>query len=295
MSTQDKAYLVQEYLHDNWHPLWFSQVATEVQRAKLNYVGSATLLDNWLIHMVGETLRAQIEPIKDPLLHEELLDCAVNQTFRRDVFIRGHHKDWPVKQREILQNTRIVLRQYPKDGFKYKTSAGEAQGNEAVYKPVYDALSSGPKTINELMQLPAPNPRSMNDTLHTVAMLLHAAHAEILHPVSQSKQIIQFNRAVARAVTEGAPYLFLASSQIGCAVTANTAEMLMLDTCFSSAQVKAETLALTLRQKLQALGRSLIKDGKTLTESSELANYTRQLADTFINTTLKNWKGIGVV
>lgn len=45
VAKHDRAYLVQEYLHDNWHPRWFDQVVEEVKPAKLTYVGTASMGD----------------------------------------------------------------------------------------------------------------------------------------------------------------------------------------------------------------------------------------------------------
>lgn len=42
---QPEPYLVQEYLHENWHPLWSSQVAGELAGAKLGLAATATLAE----------------------------------------------------------------------------------------------------------------------------------------------------------------------------------------------------------------------------------------------------------
>src|SRR3546814_6208834 len=90
LRRQAPAYLVQEYLHNEWHPLWFSQVADELSGAKLRHVGSATLPANYLPGLLSAELAAVVrDHDSGGALQQELIDRAINQSFRRDLYCRG--------------------------------------------------------------------------------------------------------------------------------------------------------------------------------------------------------------
>src|SRR3546814_8855059 len=90
LRRQAPAYLVQEYLHNEWHPLWFSQVADELSGAKLRHVGSATLPENYLPGLLSAELAAVVrDHDSGGALQQELIDLAINQSFRRDLYCRG--------------------------------------------------------------------------------------------------------------------------------------------------------------------------------------------------------------
>src|SRR3546814_9276800 len=80
LRRQAPAYLVQEYLHNEWHPLWFSQVADELSGAKLRHVGSATLPENYLPGLLSAELAAVVrDHDSGGALQQELIDLAINQ------------------------------------------------------------------------------------------------------------------------------------------------------------------------------------------------------------------------
>lgn len=80
LRNQPPAYLVQNYLHDNWHPLWCSQVMSELGEAKLDLVASATMAENLLPTILPAALQEMLQAREEHKVREDLIDCLINQT-----------------------------------------------------------------------------------------------------------------------------------------------------------------------------------------------------------------------
>lgn len=293
---QDRAYLVQEYLHDEWHPMWHGQVAGEMAGAKLSYVGTATLAEAYLPQLLSEGLRTLANECDDPLLRQELIDTAINQSFRRDLYQRGAIKDWPVQQAEWWKRVRLLAtNKQPAEGkFAFSTSYGEVNGQPELYQPLIDALRAGPKTVAELHGLPPFTGKPLGVLIQAISFLLHAGFALLHRTQGDVKTSSRVNRAIARAVTEGAPYSYLVAAYGGQAIVASTVDMLLLDTHAENAASNLPQLAEGLWQRLVALGRTLQKDGVVLTEPESIRSEALAQAEQFVSSRLPEWKRLGV-
>ena len=66
LKTQDRNYVVHEFLNQNWTIFNFGEVAADMARAKLSYVGSAHVMDHLDgMNMTGEQ-REFLTAIRDP-------------------------------------------------------------------------------------------------------------------------------------------------------------------------------------------------------------------------------------
>lgn len=82
-------YVVHEYMHEHWSPMYVARVAWEMAAADLHYVGSLPLHDNFRETAVPEAIEALLRTATDRLTFESLKDIALNQFFRRDVFVKA--------------------------------------------------------------------------------------------------------------------------------------------------------------------------------------------------------------
>ena len=82
-------YLAHEFMNDAWEPFYAVDVADEFGAIGLEFAGSATLANNHLPLMVDAATAGAIGDL--PTLRQQQLvtDFAVNQRFRRDVFVRA--------------------------------------------------------------------------------------------------------------------------------------------------------------------------------------------------------------
>jgi len=82
-------YLVHEFMNQSWEPFYGVDVADELSEIGLAYVGSATLAENHPMLLMDDRTAASIAALPTERQRRLATDCATNQRFRRDVFIRG--------------------------------------------------------------------------------------------------------------------------------------------------------------------------------------------------------------
>lgn len=312
----DKNYLVQEYLHDVWTCFWFDELDAELSPHKLGLAGTASASDWYLPAMLPAQHKAILAQYTDPIEREVMVDVLINQSFRRDLWVKGHTPLWPQAQREALLNQRVALlnRPTPKEEganpYTFATSAGDVQGKPEVYAPLYDALSQGPKTVAELMALPiatsadpaqpAPAPataRSLGDTLQAVGLMLAAGHLALLPPAGKAvdaKAAKALNRVLIAAAAQGAPYKFLIASALPWVITASDGDQMLAHLHTQHPKASAEELGRRLAQQLAQLGRGLSKDGQPLTTLEAMTPRAVELAQAFLDKTAAHWKRLGV-
>jgi SAM-dependent methyltransferase len=89
-------YIAHEYLNRDWYPAFSNEVARDLHRAKLSFVGEATIHRNYPETFVPTPMVEFIERQSTPELQQLLTDISSGATFRRDVFVRGMRRS-PVR------------------------------------------------------------------------------------------------------------------------------------------------------------------------------------------------------
>ena len=281
------AYLVQEYLHDNWTPLWFSQAADELRGAKLDFVASATLPENLLPAMLPAAVRATVTEVADPLAQADIVDCAINQSFRRDLFGRGRRRRFPAQPGAAELEVRALARPIG-DSVAIKTSFGEFTIKAQLVAPVFDALEGGPQRIGTLVQ-----GADQSNILQALILLAHAGHLAILPGMPRDAAPAQrFNRAAADAALTGAPYSYLAAPAIGSAIALRDVDMLLV--ALLAENPDEASLPDRLLGALDRLGRKLLRDGEPVAADGAPALAKDLVNDVFVNR-LPLWKKLGAV
>jgi hypothetical protein len=280
---------------------WFDEMHAALSPHKLDFLGSATAGEWYLPSMLPPPLQQLLAPYTDPVERQVMLDVLVNQSFRRDLWVKGRDPLWPGAQRARLMETRLVLLAMPpapKEGeeakrYAYPTAVGEVTGKPEVYAPLYEALATGPKTIAELM---AASRQPLPGVLQAVSLMLHASHAVPYAPAKDAKPAQSLNRALAEAAAQGAPYNYLAAPAGGYTINASDSQLILLAAWHRlKGQAKPEALGGELAQNLAALGKGL-KDGEQpLTTPEAMRPKAQALAAEFLEKTLPAWKRLGVV
>lgn len=297
VKSQRIQYLIQEYLHDNWHIHWHSAVARELADAKLNFVGSATLADNLLPALMPPPLREVIAEQQTPALKEDLQDIAVNQSFRRDIFARGARRSF-IREAEAISEVRLVLivPQSIDKPAKVDTTIGDLSLPSDEVTAVCDALKSGPKAIADLLQLPALAKLGRENALQFLIILLHSHRVgvealEIGAPESSHRM----NAAIARGAAKGAPYDHIAAPVLGSAIHVSKTDILLID-CWLATSSKADvaTLAKGLSERLTGLGRNVTRDKQVLT-GAQAEQRLEELAKEFLENKLPRWRALGAL
>jgi SAM-dependent methyltransferase len=270
MDTQDPAYLVQEYNNNFWQPVFVSQMMDDLAAVKMTYLGTATLVEAYdavLAPKVRELLAAQAVPV----IREQLRDYAINQSFRRDLYVKGQRRPWQNEQGELIHQfevTRNPTISRPQDGQPFSIRSGtiELNGDNKFYASILDSLelSDGQLCVGQLIE--RVNSEMRLGVVSAVSMLLHGGWI-LPHQSYPEGAASKVNKAIGDAVCKGAPYLFISVPASGGAIPLGDAEWFVVRAAMSGVP-DSEWLDI-LDSTMTRTRRAMSKDGKPVIDEKE--------------------------
>lgn len=193
-SQYDRAYLPHEYMSGHWNPLCVTDVRATMRDFGLDPVGSARLMDNFDSFVLGQAARAALAAIVDPDARELARDFVINQSFRRDVFVRrGRALDGSDRRVRLLAASFALTR--PADIVEYasRTPAGQLRYDNAIARNIVGTLARGPCPLIDICSELSLAPDGV------LANALVLAAAGTIRPVEPSQlPVRRLNEAVCR-------------------------------------------------------------------------------------------------
>ena len=173
-------YLVHEFLHPAWQPLYVTEVRADMATIGLTPVGSATLIENFDALVLGEAARARLAAVADADLRELVRDYFLDQRFRCDVFARGNRRlDADERRRRLLAGGLALARPPTMIRFTATTARGRIRYDSLAARAIVAALASGPRVPADLTaDLPG-----QRDLLDAVLALCAGGDAVPVEPV----------------------------------------------------------------------------------------------------------------
>lgn len=266
MDSQDPAYLVQEYNNHYWQPVFVSQMMDDMAAVKLSYLGSATLAEAYDLSLVP-AVRDLLAQQSVPSIREQLRDYAINQTFRRDLYVKGQSKPWMGNLNSLIRSMSFManpLAARPEAGqpFIIKSGTTELSGGGHIYGTILDLIAGKDScTVGEIIDQLSDAP-TQNMVPFIVSMLLYGGWIFQKQNINTEKSDI--NVAIAAAVSAGAPYRYLSLPAIGGAMTFGEVDILLVHAIQQG--VSTADLGRSLDAALQKLGRSFMQDGQVVTD-----------------------------
>jgi SAM-dependent methyltransferase len=183
------AYLVHEFMHAAWQPLYVTEVRAAMATIGLAPVGSATLTENFDRLALSDSARETLACIADPDLRELARDFFLDQRLRCDVFDRGNRRLDPKERAERLLASPFALAR-PTGAIRYATTtpAGVRAYDTPAARRIVAALLSGPRSLAGL----AP----ASELLENILTLCAAGDAMPVEPTRES--VAKLNRAIWR-------------------------------------------------------------------------------------------------
>jgi len=297
LPAQNKHYLAHEYLNEGWSAPYHADVARDMAAAKLSFIASATLAENFEGVVLSEPMRQVLAEIDDPVLAQTLRDYCFNQQFRRDIYVRGQPAVPLAEQRQRLFATHFVLNVPRKDlKLEFQLPAGKATGSKAIYEPIADALAGDGATLAQLLALPAFKGQQPGGVVQALALLIGSGQAHPMIPGADARPARRLNALIARRVMNGGDYTFLAAARLGSALGANMLHMAALQEVMASgsASPSAEALAPKIWAAMRRVGRSILKEGQPVKDDAEgIAEVGNQIRP-FLTDTLPVWRKLGL-
>jgi SAM-dependent methyltransferase len=297
---ENRSYVAHEYFNRNWFPTSFSRVAEWLAPAKLEFACSANHfngVDAW--NLSGEQ-QAFLKEIADAGLRETVRDVMVNQTFRKDYWVKGARRLGPSERAEILRNQRVVLMRPRADvSRKVAGALGERPLLDAVCEPILDALADlRPRTLGEIEQAVAGRGIAFAQVVDTVLSFTKTGGVSPVQEEAATRtakrQTDKLNAFLCDKARHGSEITFLASPVIVTGLEVGRVAQFFLY-AMNHGKTQPVDLAAYALHVFQAQGIAILRHGKPLESKEEsLAALTLQAAS-FIEKQLPILKALQVV
>jgi SAM-dependent methyltransferase len=155
MTEMGSSYVVHEYLQPHWHPLYFADVATEMAREELHFIGQLPLHLNYRDLSLSASLLPLFEGVRDRLAFEALKDVARNEFFRRDVYVKGRAPRSDEVTRAYLETTPFgTLGAEATLSREVHLGGPVLRFEGALFETLIPLLASGATTVEALSKRP---------------------------------------------------------------------------------------------------------------------------------------------
>jgi len=193
------AYLAHEYLNAQWRPCFHADVVRAVAAAKLDWVASAQLLENFTPLMLGQEARDVAARFDDPLTRELIKDMFLTRCLRQDVFVRGARRLSGGERDAALADVMLALCCDPEQFvWDFEVPAGRATFGREFFGPIVAALAEAPARVGALLSLPGLPRRDNPGELVGMLVGSHQALPVAGPPTDPNERTQRFMQAAAR-------------------------------------------------------------------------------------------------
>jgi hypothetical protein len=145
-------YVIYEYLQPHWHPRYFADVALEMAGQDLHFIGQLPLHLNYRDLALTPAHIELFKGVSDRIAFENLKDFALNEFFRRDVYIKGRSPCSEATTRSYLETTAfgtmVSSAQVKRED---RLPSATLRFNGPLFDALIPALAEGAKTLPELL------------------------------------------------------------------------------------------------------------------------------------------------
>ncbi|TDQ81312.1 methyltransferase family protein [Dongia mobilis] len=302
-------YLAHEYLNGDWNAFYATDVAEEMARAKLDYVGAATLAENHADLVLTEEARKAVAAQADPALRVLMRDFLVNQRFRRDVFVRGHARLGTRAQQRAKADLPLAAAK-PLGDLKpsFKVPRGTVTFDIPNFDKLVALIGQGAASERELAAAFVGQGGKVQDfgrllnILVATGTLSPAARSHQPAPLTRQKNgatprqrlTLKSNAAEFQAAQENGTGAAFASPVSGNVVQLAASDLLALQECLTGSQTAA-ALAEKMQVAMGKRGMRILHEGKVVSEPAAQKARLEAQATTFLDQTLPFLRATGVL
>lgn len=144
-------YLMHEFQTEHWRPSFQADMASAMASARCEYVGSATIDENFPHLSLSTAQRALWDAAPDSAARELIFDLCVPRAFRRDLYVRGLRR---VPRDPAVDALWLASASRAQGAVMLQTQAGQATLPQQMIDSARAALAEGPCTVAQLRALP---------------------------------------------------------------------------------------------------------------------------------------------
>jgi len=198
-------YLAHEYMGQHWNPPFVTEVRADMATIGLAPAGSATLLENHDTFVLGHSAREALAAIGDEDVRELARDFLIDQSFRRDIFVREDARlDEHEQRKRLLGSAFALTRPASKVEYAVRTPAGKLAFDNAVARATIAALATGPCLLGDIAE------RSGAAAADVIANAMVLSASTQIQPVeSMRASVAAMNAAILRRLGGAEEILYL--------------------------------------------------------------------------------------
>jgi len=152
--TADRRYVAHEYFTAHWEPFYFSQVAEDMGRLGLQFLGCLPVPLNYGAFCLPEGLQAYFSGLQSRTAFETRKDQVLNTVFRRDVYCQVQGQPAPAGAR--LAEVRLgSFRARPDFQFQFEVKGNQIHLDSPIFPPLADLLAGTSMAVADLLRHPA--------------------------------------------------------------------------------------------------------------------------------------------
>ncbi len=298
MASANPSYLAHEYLSEHWAAMYHADVARDLAAVQLEFVGSASLIENNDRMSMPAAIAQQVRDTRDSVWRETLRDFARNQKFRRDIFTRGGSRMKPPEQSDAISNVKLaLLTARHLATYTFQAEGGTFRGSPELYVPLLDALAERPHTVKELIRLPRLEGRSATSVMDAINLLIHFAQ---IHPLLQCAEAAgegreRLNRAIARRIQAGEVLGHIAVPAAGTGMPADYVDLIAILALAEGIKPNPKEVAEFGWSVMRRTGRRMRKNKVSLQSQEENVAALQAQLEHLCATQLPVWKGLGII
>jgi hypothetical protein len=281
-------YLAHEYFNADWEPMSVKKVNDILADCKIQFAASATHLELLPNICFSQEQLELIQSIKDPIFKEYTKDICLNQSFRRDLWVKGgQHLSDAEKMKEFLSISVTLLTPSKDITLDVKTPLGTANLNKDVYQPVFECLKGKSSIkLGEVARKLQGN-INVNQLLEACIVLASKKVLGVAQDVDYTTS--SYSDSLNKFIIDRSVYErkigFLISPITSTGIPVTRFNQLFLRVC-NGTKRDPKNLAETVWQMLRLQGEKIISDGKVLETDRENLQYLTNLANEFVDNLL---------
>lgn len=266
-------YLAHEYLNLHWKPVYHADVIRALGAAKLDYVGSTSLLRNFENFLLTEQQISLLDEIATTEIRNVLIDFCAKNTLREDVFVRGARKmDAKRRDKLIGGETICLIRPAPRQFALHGPNDKVIRPHPEAYALFFSMLEQRPRRIGELLALPELPSSFKGNSVGLAALLIGEGFAAQIHDPEDAAVVScqKYNRLV--EAREDAPIdrpFNIASAPLGIALSLSPQEFELYMDLRRGKKPDAAHLARHFNERCRAAGGFPVIDSKALENHDE--------------------------
>jgi SAM-dependent methyltransferase len=292
-------YLAHEMFNADWTPFHFADLAGDLSQAKLNFLGSTSILDHVDDICLTPDQTAVLEGESDPVQRENLRDILVNEQFRSDLFVKGGRSHTERGAIGAWFETPLALMQRYNGGpLKLSWRQGEIALDPAQYGPILEALQSGPATVRSLLDQGAFGQMTWGEISRLLRLLAGSGVVAPCLPLDgiteRQARCQAFNLAVCKRAEDSETLRFLASPVTGGGLQLDRIELLFL-LAYGEGKAQPTDWADLAWSILSAQGQRLQHEGRVLVTPEENLALLQARAAAFAARRMPLCKSLGLI